>query len=71
MQRNERTTLGRLKDGDRFYLMSDKQKIIWTMVPLPKNRTMDTRFCHWAQKDGMRWANSFQGSTKVVFLRHA
>ncbi len=72
MERNTRTTIGALEDGDRFYLLADKRKEVWTKVARAIKKTGYQTYGHFAIKDGgnPKYPQAFKKETSVVFLRH-
>lgn len=71
MQRNTRTTIEALKEGDRFYKLCDRAKEVWTKVPSAAKQTGYQTYKHFALKDGdhPKYPQAFKNDTPVVFLR--
>ena len=80
MKRNELTTAERLKIGDRFYKLADKQKKVFEKVDCDVKTTQYRtykHFCieasilesstHWSHKK--RYVVGISSDTQVVYLR--
>lgn len=70
MERNIQTTIGDLQPGDRFYVLTDKKKLVWQKVESQTKITRFQTYSHFAKKDGIKYPQAFKKSTVVVFLRH-
>lgn len=48
MNRNEKTTIDRLANGDRFYFLADKTKTVWQKVDKEAKQTNYQTYRYWA-----------------------
>jgi len=71
MQRNTRTTIEALEEGDRFYRLGDRGKEVWMKVESAAKQTGYQTYKHFALKDGgnPKYPQAFKNDTPVVFLR--
>ncbi len=80
MERNELTTVQKLTLGDRFYKVSDKNKIVFQMVPHEVKKTHFQTYKYFCceasvidNKNNKHKERNFKAinkETPVVFLRH-
>jgi len=66
MQRNERTTLGLLLPGDRFFFRNDKDRLVWEVISQGERYTyINQPYCnaYWYTRHVER-----QQKTEVVYL---
>lgn len=70
MNRNTLTTVMALSVGDRFYKLTDRNKMVLMKVDAPVKKTEYRTYRHFCKSDSDRWPVAINGDTKVVFLRH-
>jgi hypothetical protein len=68
MQRFTQTTLGQLRDGDRFSFLR-KRNEVWQVTGSTKNNVFINRFLH-NGKQVLQYDETKRASTPVVFMRH-
>jgi hypothetical protein len=70
MKRNEVTTAGSLKMGDRFYKQADSKKTVLEIVAGDKKVTNYQTYSVFAREPHKKHGDPMKSNTKVVFLRH-
>ena len=81
MERNDKTTMYRLRPGDRFYKLADKKKTVFEKVEHETKKTHFRTYKHWAidakycrgtlTPDQIEmFGKPINGDTEVIFLRH-
>lgn len=70
MERNTRTTVGKLAIGDRFYKVNDKNRTVLQKIEHAPFQTKHYKYTNWAIADGDRHADKMKHDTEVIFLRN-
>jgi len=75
MEPRQLTTLGQLKEGDRFCFKSDRYRLAWQVMPQPEKKKTWKHGGHtWAAdievKNDLGQVKYCLRKTEVIFLRH-
>lgn len=68
MKKGDRVTLNQLTTGDRFFIASDKNRIVWELTVVKPIKS-GFNWTYGAQTDAMKIPKYFAGTLQVVFLR--
>lgn len=70
MKQKTQTRIGRLRQGDRFYLLSDKKKVVYQLDSFSREKAKYVKVLNDQPSNSWMYAKETSVNKEVIFLRH-